>query len=229
MKPMTRIISTRKMNEQDKQQALSHGFLIADQDFLSFDYLSNDPLADAVKNMPQACVFTSQHAVKAVINISNAYQTELKGKDCFCIEGTTKQLALKHGFNVIGEAGNSAALAAVILAKHQDEIVFFSGNLKREELVKILTENHVKVHEHVVYHKSLIPLKIQEHYEGIMFFSPSQIDAFSAANHLPKETPAFCIGSTTGDYLNLKGHENILVAEQKNITSVLNKIYEYYQ
>jgi uroporphyrinogen-III synthase len=229
MKPLTRIVCTRKLNEQDKQEALGHGFLIADQDFLSFNYLSGDHLAEVIKHAGHSFIFTSQHAVKAVLKVMDAYQVKLVNKDCFCIEGKTKQLAVQHGFNVIGEAGNSASLASIILASNRQEVIFFSGNLKREELVNILAANHIKVHEHVVYHKSLLPLKIQYDYHAVMFFSPSQIDAFVAANDLPNETPAFCIGTTTGDYLSHKGHKNTQVAAEKNISSVLNKIYEYYQ
>lgn len=229
MSSLTRIICTRKMNELDKQEAKRHGFLIVDQDFLSFDYLSDKNIAQVVENGLQPFVFTSQHAVKAVVEIMEQYQIRLINKDCFCIEGKTKQDALHHGFNVIGEAGNSASLASVIIADKQQEIVFFSGNLKREELVSTLTANNIRVNECVVYHKSLIPLKIEDDYQGIVFFSPSQVDAFKAINLLPEKVPAFCIGSTTGDYLDLQGHKNTLVAEQKNIGSVLNKIYEYYQ
>ena len=229
MKPLTRIISTRKMNEPEKQQASGLGFLIADQDFLSIEYLADDHLAAVVKQAQHAFVFTSQHALRAVMDIVSKYQITLNRRDCFCIEGTTMQLAIQYGFNVIGKSGNSASLAAVVLAQHQQEIIFFSGNLKRDELVNTLTANHVIVHEHVVYHKSLIPLKIQEDYEGIMFFSPSQVDAFSLANKLPQATPAFCIGNTTADHLRKKGHQNTLVAEQQNTSSLLNKIYEYYR
>jgi uroporphyrinogen-III synthase len=229
MSSLTRIISTRRINEHLKQEALDHGFLIADQDFLSFDYLSGNHLAEVVKNSGPAFVFTSQHAVKAVMRIIDEYQIKLVNKDCFCIEGKTRQDAVEHGFNVLGEAGNSASLALVIAATDQQEVIFFSGNLKREELANTLTANNIKVHEHIVYHKSLLPLKVQEDYQGVMFFSPSQVDAFAAGNLLSREIPAFCIGSTTGEYLHNKGHKNTVVAEQKNTGSVLNKIYEYYK
>lgn len=37
--------------------------------------------------------------------------------------------------------------------------------------------------------------------DGVLFLSPSQIDAFFAVNTLPENVPAFCIGNTTARYL----------------------------
>lgn len=229
MRKMTNIVSTRSLNEADKLLALSNGFSIFDYDFLSIDYLDGKHFVKDINNWNLPFIFTSQHAVNALEKIVQKNNFQLNVRNCFCIEGATNETALNYGYQIMGTAGNSASLAQVILKSNVTDLLFFNGNLRREELPEILIENKIHFQEFTVYQNILRPIKINNHYDCVMFFSPSQVNAFRIANHLSILTPAFCIGNTTGDYLRLIGHKSILVSEQRNIKSVLNKIYEYYK
>lgn len=229
MTALTRIVCTRILKVPEKQDAIAHGIAISDHDFLSFEYAENEELIDILKYSTAPFVFTSQHGVRAVKHIMDKYNLRPVNERCFCIEGETKQQAEQAGFHVTGEGGNSLELASVIISQGIPEVVFFCGNLRRDELKNRLKENNIAIRDVEVYHKTLIPLKVEEPFQGIMFYSPSQIDAFTFNNHLPDDIPAFCIGSTTGAHLQALGHRNIIVADQKNTTALLNKIYQYYK
>jgi uroporphyrinogen-III synthase len=95
-------------------------------------------------------------------------------------------------------------------------------------LKEILSENAIKVTELEVYQKVLTPIKIEQTIDAVLFFSPSQIDSFKMQNDLPIDTPAFCIGNTTADYLKSKKHINCMVAKNQSVKSVIETAITYF-
>ena len=82
----------------------------------------------------------------------------------------------------------------------------FCGNLKRDELNEILTQNKIEVNEIEVYRTVLNERKFEEVFDAVLFYSPSGVQSFIEDNET-NESIAFCIGQTTANEAK-KNQEN---------------------
>jgi uroporphyrinogen-III synthase len=115
--------------------------------------------------------------------------------------------------------------------KTKELLTFFSGNLRRDTLPEMLSENEITFNEIKVYDTTLTPHKISDKVDGILFFSPSAVTSYLKKNTLANEK-LFCIGNTTADALrnvlsetNIK---NIKTAYQPSVENVIEQVIEYY-
>ncbi len=131
------------------------------------------------------------NAVEAV----GKYVAEKNNWKIFCIGNTTRKL-VKEIFgekNIAGTADNASALAdSIIESASIKNIVFFSGNQRRDELPEKLKKNHIKVEEIVVYKTIETPELLTKSYDAILFFSPSAVQSFFSKNTISDSTPNFC-------------------------------------
>ena len=150
----------------------------------------------------------------------------------YCVGLKTKELLNENGFTVEAYTGYAEDLAEIITLVYSDEsFTFFSGNLRRDTLPEMLTENGISFNEIKVYDTTLTPHKISEKVDGILFFSPSAVTSYLKKNTLANEK-LFCIGNTTADALRNVLSEtkikNIKTAYQPSVENVIEQVIEYY-
>lgn len=191
-------------------------------DFLSIKLESQEVLTEKLIpfiNIP--FVFTSANAVKAVHKIEI-----MPAKQAFVLTGNTKKLADLAGFEIVGEAENSLALAHVVLSKKVKKIVHLTTKDRIQEFEKVLNQNHIEYSFLEVYSKTKNP-QIVSGFDAIVFFSPSQVEAFLTYNVLNPNMVAFCIGHTTGNYLKDKTFIRVVVSEKPTIEHIINSILAF--
>lgn len=222
------IASTRKLNAALVSEAKSKGIFIDDKDLLQIDLLDTPTLAQQIANNTLPLVFTSQYAVQAVVQIIKNHDLTLPSKQAYCIEGKTETLTREAGFDVIDTAtdANNLAhkLASTQVAKH---LLHLSANIRLDGWKTFLQTHQIEVDTLEVYHKNVHPRQLQAD-DGVLFFSPSQVDAFWSFNSLEPTTPAFCIGQTTATHVAGLYHKNIQIAPQANEQALLNTVYNYF-
>jgi uroporphyrinogen-III synthase len=227
-KPKFTIFSCRQLSLENHQLFFKNNLHIIDVDLLTYQYLADETIKNVLLHNINPLVFTSQHAVKAVVQIIEKYNLSPLSLDCFCITGITANFATENNFKVLATAPNSSLLAAEIIRLKIKRTMFCCGNIRLDDLKLILSEKNIIADELLVYNKILQPYKLQQAIDGILFFSPSQIDAFLLQNELKKTTTAFCIGNTTGNYLTSKTHANLQVAKHSNLNQVIEMTIEYF-
>lgn len=94
-------------------------------------------------------------------------------------------------------ANTARALAGTIIGHGVQEVVFFCGNRRRDELPRLLQEHGIGVHEITVYETRDIPAPALADPDAILFFSPSAVGSFFSVNSIGPKTVCFAIGSTT--------------------------------
>lgn len=222
------IVSTRKIEADLKQMASEKNIIISDFDFLNYEFIQSQEIIQVLSNNTAPLIFTSQHAVKAILQLLTKNNLQLKSKSCYTIEGVTENLALKNGFTILGSAKDSNQLANKIIEQKRDRLIFCCGNIRLNNLKDILIKNKIELLELEVYKKTLTPHKLHNNFDGVMFFSPSQIDSFLKNNILSTDTPAFCIGNTTSEYLKSKQHFNCYTSKMQSVKSVLDFAIEHF-
>lgn len=181
-----------------------------------------------VLSLQATVVFTSMNAVEAVA--ANVVDEQPVWK-IYCIGFTTTALIRKlFPFSeIIATAENAADLASLIVdGQLSDEIVFFCGDQRREELPQILREHQIAVNDIVVYQTISLPQKVKKDYIGILFFSPSAVDSFFEMNKVTEHTVFFAIGNTTASCIRKYNNNRILVADQPGKENLVRKMIEYF-
>ena len=225
------ILSTRPLNKSLVQEAKAVGISI---DELSF--IDTEPIQDIAtqQEIEQAylqsstVVFTSMNAVDAVLAWQDGQQPDWV---IYCMGNTTK-LLLKENFgehSVAGTASSAAELAELIAEESDiDEVIFFCGEQRREELPAILRSKGIDVHEIIVYETIHTPHKVSKDYHGILFYSPSAVSSFFSNNKVPAQTILFAIGNTTAKTIQQYCNNTIIIGKEPGKEELVRQAMDYF-
>ncbi len=226
----TFILSTRPVGEAVRVKALSHDITIDEVSFIKTEETIRHNSTEkkikelASQNIP--VVFTSMNAVEAVGKLIS----EKTNWKIFCIGNTTKKL-VKEIFgekNIAGTADNASSLADSIIESSSKNIVFFSGDQRRDELPEKLKKNNMDIEEIVVYKTIETPELLTKFYDAILFFSPSAVKSFFSKNTISDSTQIFAIGSTTANAAKSLRNNPIIIAEKPGKENLVNLAIKHY-
>jgi len=213
---MKSILSTKKLINSQKQLFLNSGLSLVEYNAIVTETTNFKLPSEKIEN----AIFTSKNAVNAVLE-------KVQLKNCFCVGEKTGELLSDNGFHIQEIADYGKDLAEIITKKYgAEEFTFFCGNKRRDELPGILQKGNVHFTEIEVYKTSLNPQFFPQEFEGILFFSPSAVQSFTAKNQL-KGTTAFCIGNTTAAEAQ-KHTNNIIIATKPTIENVIVQVVKYF-
>lgn len=169
-------------------------------------------------------VFTSMNAVESVITMLDEQVPEW---NIYCMGNTTKQLISSYFGEaaIMGTGNNASELAENILTDNEelDEVFFFCGDQRREELPAKLEEAGISVQEIVVYKTIPLYQKIDNTYHGIIFFSPSAVDSYFKQNKADTITVFFAIGTTTEAAIKKYSTNTVITAHSPGKEELVRK------
>lgn len=225
------ILSTRWPEEQLQQQAAEFGITV-----YAIPFITTAPVEETVLskitaqwlNKEVTVVFTSRHAVESLSRILDQFP---ESWTCFCLQGATQNTFSNTwpGVTITGTAENAEELAnriGKISGNH--EVLFFCGNLRRNELPEVLKEYHKIVVEITCYETQLTPVRTEKKYHGILFMSPSAVKSFFSVNSLPDETAIFAIGNTTAAEIKKFTRSEPVISDTPATRPLMKKIAEHF-
>lgn len=220
MKTKICVLSTKKLQSNQKQFLLNAGFLVIEADFIKISFVPFQ-----LKTIPTLLLFTSQNAVKSVLQ--NESVEALKQIPTICIGSKTKQLLQENGFVVLETQEYAEDLAPIIQQKYSSaQIAFFAGNLRRDVLPDAMRISNISFEEYTVYQNTANSIEIQAKTDALLFFSPSGIHSYLQQNTIENQT-CFCIGTTTAATLNGITN-NIVIANKQTVENVIIQCVNYY-
>lgn len=209
MNSQNSILSTKKLTDLEKELVINAGI-----GYVEYNAIEIELLDIVMQREVQNAIFTSKNAVRVIEKLA------LKIEHCFCVGENTKKQLEDKGYTVKEVAKNALDLGQIISKKYQKEqFLFFCGNLRRNELPTILSENNIDFTEKIVYKTHIKPRKFDRIFEGVLLFSPSGVQSYVSENNL-KESIAFCIGNTTANEAR-KYATNVIVANKPTVTNVI--------
>ena len=215
------VYSTKKLSELQKEK-VSLEIGIQDSDFIKIRFNRIPP--KLIKNQLENVIITSQNGVEALLN--SFTKEELNFKNIFCVGRRTKKLIENRIGSVVYAAKNATKLAEYLSTELKNkEATYFCSDLRLDVLPNSLKENGILLHEVEVYKTMLSPVKINEEFSGVLFFSPSGIESYLEVNHTDKV--AFCIGETTAVQAR-KYFKNVQVANLPSVDSLLESVNTYF-
>ena len=215
------ILSTKILTSSQKSILTKANIKVEDYDAIKIDYLTTQ-----IDPNFQNIIFTSQNTVKAFLQTVGAQNLANNKYTAFCVGEKTKSLLEENDINVMEMTHYGAELAKILVNKHPNEsFLFLCGDKRRNEIPSFLTKNKVIFKEQIVYQNNPNPITFSTDFDGILFFSPSGIESYTAKNNI-KNSVAFCIGTTTA-FEAQKHAKRIIIAQKPTIESVLEKAVEY--
>lgn len=225
------ILLTRPLSDSLIEEARQFNIDVDILSFIETETTHSTEVQQEIENalmQSSTVVFTSMNAVQAVAEQLDGQQPDWK---IYSIGNTTKQLVQKYfGEEAIaGTASSATELANLIIEEEaDDEVIFFCGDQRREELTEILKNNDFEVNEIVVYETVAVPHKVEKQYHGILFFSPSAVESFFSNNKVAESTVLFAIGNTTANSLKKYSNNKIIISDEPGKENLFGKMLEYF-
>ncbi len=214
-----RVLSSKILEFNQKQMLLDAGFELVEKDFIQIQLLDFE-----LKKQPELLLFTSQNAVKSVCK--SPQYNQLTKIPAICVGIKTRELLEKQGFEVLDVASYAKDLSEQVKEKYvHKHIAFFAGDKRRDTLPIAMKNASISYEEYTVYKNTEMPQIIKQEVDAILFYSPSGVESYMQ-NHTIDQQVCFCIGTTTASAL--KHTQNIEIAHEQTVESLLQKCIEYY-
>ncbi len=175
-------------------------------------------------------VFTSKNGVKALEALMKKGFQVNPQRTIYAVGGKTRKALRQLGLEaVIPHIQDGAHLAEKIIDEQEDEIIYFRGNLSRDEMTNKLIEAGISVVEKQVYETIIHPVEMPaEPVEAVLFYSPSAVEGFKrGAGFDRKLPPLFAIGETTAAALRAETDRPIQVVERPDTKVLLRLVSSY--
>jgi uroporphyrinogen-III synthase len=225
------ILSTRPLDDSLIEKAKQLNIEIDVLSFIETKSIQSIEVQQEIENAllkSSAVVFTSMNAVEAIANELNEQHPDWR---IYSIGNTTKQLIKKYfGEEAIAGTANSAAELAELIVEEDDsnELFFFCGDQRRDELPDILRNNNIQVNEIVVYETIPVKHKIENPYHGVLFYSPSAVESFFRNNKVVDQTILFAIGNATATKIKKYTNNKIIVGDEPGKKNLVMEMIKYY-
>ncbi|PUZ24466.1 uroporphyrinogen-III synthase [Chitinophaga costaii] len=222
-----RILSTKVLSPGVAGLATRAGVQLDMLDFIDISLLADEAVAGIVAAIPAHAllVFTSANAARAFAHITPPHHHW----QIACLEGATRA-ALPEQATVVLTAPHADALATQLLEfPALKEVYYLCGDQRRDTIPTRLRENGIHVSERIVYHNTATPQKINNHYDALLFFSPTAVKSFFSVNALPSTTRCFAIGHTTGAALQATTHNDIITADNPAAATLLQMAIDHLE
>ncbi|GAA4313872.1 uroporphyrinogen-III synthase [Compostibacter hankyongensis] len=228
------ILCTRVLDDALIRSAADKGLQLECRPFIRTGPALTPSLEQTLKSLfgkSITAVFTSVHAVETVASCPPRPGGST-GWHIACLAGTTQTAAASAfpGADIIALGADAGTLAGALLeVPGLQEVYFFCGNLRRDELPRRLSAAGITVNELKVYETVPVPATVPEEFDGICFFSPSAVKSFFTLNRLPAATVCFAIGGTTARELDAFTGNPVVVSPKPNAAQLLDTIADYFK
>lgn len=223
------ILTTRPLAKEIISEAKQNEIIIEELSFIETQPVQNVQLFEKIIELSKqklTVAFTSMNAVEAVL----AHINSEVDWSIYCLGNTTKKLIEERlsGEMIAGTAENARLLAERMIDDGVKSVVFFCGNIRRNELPNKFRSEKVKIEEVIVYQTTEIAETLTKQYEGILFFSPSAVRSFFKTNKPSRETQLFAIGKTTAETIRQYWNQKIVVAHTPDKNELARQAIDYF-
>jgi len=221
-----KLLSTKIVSKKFKDLLIKNNYQIEEKSFIKILPFKSKSNISILENI----IFTSKNAVEIILK-NYIIKNNLANKDIYCVGKSTAELIKKNNLNLIKSEDNSKNLSKFILANFKNSknsFTYFSGKKRIRELENNLKKNNINIIVHEVYDTLLTPLKINDLYDGVIFYSPSAVKSFFKGNNSLNNTYGFCIGNTTAKELSNYSNR-FSVAKSNSEENMLESINKYFK
>ncbi|ULQ55053.1 uroporphyrinogen-III synthase [Flavihumibacter rivuli] len=230
--PSLTILSTRPVDKELVDYAANRGIQLEVQPFITTVAIDDYEVTEEIRLALEeelTVVFTSMNAVEAVAAHMHDFQPNWR---VYCMGYATKKLVEEYfGEDSIVDTGDDATDLAekIIESGEEEEVTFFCGDQRRDELPEALRGAGIDVNEVTVYQTIQLPHEIKGQYAGILFFSPSAVHSFFEKNKkLAGHTVLFAIGNTTAKAIKEHCTNPVVIADEPGKSNLVEQAIDFF-
>jgi len=183
------------------------------------------------ENVKSDWIFTSSNGVKALEELMKAGLQVRPEVQLFAVGSKTQEALRDLGLDAkIPRTEDGKHLAELIISEGKsNSVIYFHGNLSRDEMTERLADDGIEVIELEVYQTIINPVYMPEDpLSGILFYSPSAVEGFDRGTGFDQELPPlFAIGPTTAQALKEKTDQHVEIAKQPDTEVLLRTVSDY--
>lgn len=230
------LLSTKQLPEELLEQAAAAGVALSIQEMIAIRPILNkeqwERLMPLFEKGKTNVAFTSASSVASLKPFLHPYvNPHPLNWNIYCLSGKTREaiesLPASPG-RIAATADDAASLGKKIVAEGVQQLVFFCGDQRRDELPTQLREAGIDLEEVVVYATEERPVKLDRAFDGVLFFSPSGVRSYFAANQLNENAVCFAIGRTTAESLRGFTKNEIIVSDRPFVEELLSKALDHF-
>jgi uroporphyrinogen-III synthase len=228
----TTILSTRPVDGALTVQAIAKQIQLEVIPFIETEPLQSVEVQQEIELAATefaTVIFTSMNAVESVTGMLDGEIPEWR---IYCIGHKTKELVENYFGEaaVAGSADNAARLADEIIENEDaEEVIFFCGDHRRNELPAKLDRHGIAVNEVTVYQTILTTRKLEKDYDAILFFSPTAVESYFIKNKPAASTIMFAIGDTTKQTIQKYCSNKIIVSALPGKDKLVEQAMAYFE
>lgn len=227
---MASLLSTKRLDTPNKNHLLAAGIGVVDYNAISIQLTPPDLKSITSDKALTHLLFTSQNGFLGFKSAFDQLDSPTQAHwqlPVFCVGERTASVIREAGFQVREYFENAQSLGEGIPAEKGIHCGYFSGNLRRENLIKELSNRAIAFTERQTYQTVLKPKTFERPFDAILFFSPSGVQSFTQNNTL-NEAMAICIGSTTA--AEIQNHtEKYIITPKPTMTQVILQSINYFK
>ena len=217
---MTKLLITKSNLSDAELQAFSH----LDLDLISKSFIDFEAVDFSVRNSEHInwIFFSSPRAFDFFrAKVGEEY---IKEKKIACVGRKTAEHISKEGIPIQFTGQKSGDIPTVARALRdlvkQEGILFPISNLSNQSMQKELLPE--QCNNLIVYRTIIIPEKIKENTDLIVFTSPSNVNGYLAKNAILPQQKLIAWGSTTKEHLKNTGYSCSSQLEESSIESLIH-------
>jgi uroporphyrinogen-III synthase len=227
------ILVTRPLSAQQFEYARILGLEPIIEPALQFNFPDywDSVLKVINENLKSDWVFTSANGVKALEELMNAGLQVRPEVQLFAVGSKTRDALQELGLDAkIPRTQDGKHLAELIIQEGKsNSVIYFHGNLSRDEMTDRLQDDGIEVIELEVYETIINPVEMpNKSVSGILFYSPSAVEGFAQGTGFDGELPPlFAIGPTTAKALKEHSDQHVEIAKQPDTEVLLRTTADY--
>ena len=183
------------------------------------------------ENLKSDWIFTSANGVKALEELMNAGLQVRPEVQIFAVGSKTRDALQDLGLDAkIPRTQDGKHLAELIIQEGKiNSVIYFHGNLSRDEITDRLQDDGIEVIELEVYETIINPVEMpNKQVSGILFYSPSAVEGFAQGTGFDEDLPPlFAIGPTTAKALKEHTDQHVEIAKQPDTEVLLRTTADY--
>lgn len=227
------ILVTRPLSAQQFEYARILGLEPIMKPALDFNFPEywDDVLKVINEHSKSDWVFTSANGVKALEELMKSGLQVRPETQLFAVGSKTRDALHDLGlYAKIPKTQNGKHLAELIIEEGKiNSVIYFHGNLSRDEMTVRLIGDGIEVIELEVYETVVNSVEMpNKPVSGILFYSPSAVEGFNRGEGFDSRLPPlFAIGPTTAQALKEHTSQHVEVAKKPDTEVLLRTTADY--
>jgi uroporphyrinogen-III synthase len=227
------VLITRPLSGQQREYAYSLELNPIERPALEFEFPSiwDDVLKAIIQHPESDWIFTSKNGVKALKKMMKSGLQIPNDLQVFAVGSKTQRELWNLGIETkIPYKQDGIHLAELIIEeKKNGSMIYFHGNLSRNEMTRKITVNGINVIEKEVYKTRIHPVEMPpKPVEAILFCSPSAVEGFKQGHGFNDPLPVlFAIGPVTAEALKNETGQSVKIAGKPDTKKLLQTVSSY--